>query len=163
MSFAAANSPEIVAVRDPATQRDLLTEPQPLIVNRQHGPAKARLHVQSGIGGPLRVSISADESWLRPDRTTLDIQANQIVEIGVTVLPDGPGEFALLNLAWQVAGENLAESVLIWRQGTVAKAPTPPPRTPTPPPPAPPPTPAPAPPPKTSGGTPWWQDHVDGM
>jgi hypothetical protein len=103
----------IVAVLDGATNRDLLLDPQPFTFA---GSGTATLRVQNGPGGPTSLRITSDKPWLQSDQDTLDLDAEGIAELHIVVRAEGTDEFAILNLGWQEAGEDLAEHVLIRRQ-----------------------------------------------
>ncbi|MBI5757302.1 MAG: hypothetical protein HZA46_02145 [Planctomycetales bacterium] len=116
MSATLRDSPGLVAIRDVATNRDLLLDPQPLCVNLDASAKLVTLRIQNGPGGSLRLSMSADQPWLRPEQTTLDLPASAVIDLRLTVHPDGSGEFAVLQLAWRGPTEDFAEHVLVQRQ-----------------------------------------------
>lgn len=123
MSTSLTDSFGLVAILDAATHRDLLLDPQPLCVPVDAEAKTVTLRIQNGPNGPLRLTVSADQPWLRLDQTNLDVAAGATADLPLTVHPDGAGEFAVLQLAWRDRTEDFAEHILVQRQRMAPKPP----------------------------------------
>lgn len=108
----------VLEIRD-GSNRDLLLEPEPVRVSVAGEPAAVMLRVRAE--SPVQLTLSADQGWLRPGQTALQLTAGQTVELRLTVEATGSGEFAVLELAWEDG--MLAEHVLVQRQRIAAAKP----------------------------------------
>ncbi len=97
--------PNLAAVREKKTQRNLFTDNNPLVIDvRQGKPVRVAVEIENGPEAPIDLDISSDEPWLQPESERLSLVGAERGDCILTAKASGEGQYANLLLKWP--GEN---------------------------------------------------------
>lgn len=120
MSTEKAISNGIVSIVDAATGRDLLTSPEPLLVQVADTTGAAIVRLTTSPLGGVAITASSDRAWLIPGQLPRELAAGTSFELPLVVNAEPSGEFAVLTISWSSNGDTLSEHVLIMRTITAS-------------------------------------------
>lgn len=109
--------PQLAGVVDKQSQRNLLTDPNPLLVDVSRGKGmRFGVRVENGPEGLIELAISSDQPWLQPETTRLTLVGGESGDCIVLAKPEGETEYANLLLSWEGVEKTLGESVMVMRK-----------------------------------------------
>ena len=111
--------PQIAAVVDKATGRDLLdaSNPNPLSIDLTGGKVlRFELGIKNGEEGLIDLAISADEVWLAPEKNRLTLVGSENGAIVFEATPEGDNDFANILFSWEGINQSLCQSVMVMRR-----------------------------------------------
>ena len=118
--------PQLAGVVDKQTQRNLLADANPLVVDVSGGKeVRAGVRIDNGPEGLINLAISSDQPWLQPETARLTLVGGESGDCVVLVKPEGDTEYANLLLSWEGIQQTLSVAVMVMR--TLATSPPPPP------------------------------------
>lgn len=108
--------PRLAGVIDKQSQRNLLTDPNPLLVDVSEGnEVRFSVRVDNGAEGVIDLAISSDQPWLQPETSRLMLLGSESGDCIVLAKPGGDTEYANLLLSWEGAQQTLGQSVMVMR------------------------------------------------
>ncbi|MFO7906298.1 MAG: hypothetical protein ACQESR_00935 [Planctomycetota bacterium] len=109
--------PQLAGVVDKQSKRNLLTDPNPLLVDVSAGKGvRFGVRVDNGPEGLIELAISSDQPWLQPETNRLTLVGDESGDCIVLAKPEGDTEYANLLLSWEGAEKTLSESVMVMRK-----------------------------------------------
>ena len=109
--------PELEAVLDKQSRRNLLEGTAPLVVDTETGkPLRIILEIRNGPKGLIDLAINSDEAWLQPETTRMTLVGGESGDCVLSVTPEGHTEYANLVLAWEGIEQTLGTSVMVVRK-----------------------------------------------
>lgn len=119
MSELEESDPQLAAVQDKKTKRNLLdpSDPNPYTVEIPAGK-KVRFHLEilNGPEGLIDLAIASDEPWLEPETSRLTLVGGEAGDCIFSAKPQGDTKFANILFSWEGCEKTLCESVMIMRK-----------------------------------------------
>jgi hypothetical protein len=107
--------PDLSAVYDLATNRELLRTVENFVVVMNDKPQSVVLRLQNGPDTSLDLKITSSQPWLIADKSNLELEAGATADLHVTISLGEPDVIALLQFSWQNIDGSYSNSILIER------------------------------------------------
>ena len=117
--------PQLDAVRDKQSRRNLLVTGEALIVPTSKDTTATVLEIVNGPQGLIDVEIRSDQAWLRPTNTRMELLGGETRDLTIWIDPKGETENANLFLSWNNHAHSA--SVMITRKAASTPLPRDPP------------------------------------
>jgi hypothetical protein len=107
--------PDLSAVYDLATNRELLRTVENFVVVMNDKPQSVVLRLQNGPDTSLDLKITSTQPWLIADKSNMELEPGATPDLHVTIFLGEPDVIALLQFSWQNIDGSYSNSILIER------------------------------------------------
>ena len=109
--------PLLAEVRDTKTKRNLLVDPDPLVVDASQGqPVRFAMEIVNGPEGLIDLDVGSDQTWLQPETKHLSLVGGEKGKCVFKALPEGGAKYGNVTFSWPGAkGATLKRACLVKR------------------------------------------------
>ena len=109
--------PILAEVRDAKTKRNLLVDPDPLVVDARQGQAvRFAVEIVNGPEGLIDLDVASDQEWLQAETHHLSLVGGETGRCVFKALPQGKTKYGNVTFSWPGAkGATLKRACLVKR------------------------------------------------